>query len=169
MAKGNSVAYIGLGSNLQGPKRQIIKALRSLKAAKGLQLQACSSLYLTEPVGYLDQPVFFNAVARFKTQFSAIVFLKLLQSIENRQQRVRTENQNSARTLDLDILLFGTEVHKTQKLTIPHPRITQRRFVLEPLVELNPKVIIPGYGHAAHFLDQVSSQGCKQLGPILLS
>ena len=127
-----------------------------------------SSFYITAPVGYDEQPNFVNAVARLQTQLKPLYLLRLLQSIENKQFRKRCSNQNAPRTLDLDILIYGKLQCSTDKLLIPHPRMLERRFVLDPLLEIEPNVIIPGKGFAAQYYAQVTHQECQRCEQILL-
>ena len=160
--------YIGLGSNLNRPDLQIKKALLNLKNNKHTSLLDWSSLYKSAPVGYDDQPDFLNAVARLKTRLKPLVLLRQLQFIENKQLRKRTSNQNSPRTIDLDILIYDDLVCVTEKLIIPHPRMLQRRFVLEPLLEISPDAVIPGSGLAADYFIAVADQDCRRSQQILL-
>lgn len=163
-----SIAFIGLGSNLERPSFQLKKALAQLSHHRGVRLLECSSMYETTPLGYTDQPLFINAVARVSTRYSPYRLLDLLQAIETRQQRTRTSNQNSPRTLDLDILLYGRIRCQTDRLILPHPRMLERRFVLQPLLEISPGQFVPGKGFAANYLSSVSGQGCRRKAGILL-
>ena len=156
------IVFIGLGSNLDRPVFQLKKALRFLACHRAIKLLACSSIYETAPIGYDDQPVFMNAVAKISTSYYPHRLLDLLQVIEIKQQRKRTSNQNSPRTLDLDILLYGQLKCRTDRLVLPHPRMLERRFVLQPLLELSPSQLIPGSGLAAKYLVSVSTQDCQR-------
>lgn len=164
-----SEAIIGLGSNLERPLFQLKKALRYLASHRHLKLVSCSSIYETAPLGYPDQPVFMNAVAKFSTRCSAHRLLDILQAVESKHKRIRTPQQNSPRTLDLDILLFGQLICFTDRLILPHPRMLQRRFVLDPLMEISPDQFVPGKGPAAQYLRGVSDQGCARKARILLN
>ncbi len=168
MAGFNKDIYIGLGSNLNQPHIQIKKALRALNNSRFIDLQDYSSYYITAPMGYDDQPYFINAVAKIQSKLKPLALLRLLQSIEARQYRKRTSNQNAPRTLDLDILIHGNLQCSTSKLTIPHPRMLERRFVLEPLLEIAPAVMIPGLGHVANYFPFVIQQQCQRSERILL-
>jgi 2-amino-4-hydroxy-6-hydroxymethyldihydropteridine diphosphokinase len=140
-------AFVGIGSNLGEPERQIAAALDQLAAEEGLELVAVSSLRETEPVGYLDQPNFLNGVARIETELPAGELLKRLLAIESRLGRVREEGPRfGPRTIDLDLLVYGDETIDEPGLTVPHPRLAERRFALEPLAELAPGLEIPGLG-----------------------
>ena len=130
-----ATVYIGLGSNLNEPVNQLDKAVAALDKIKNTQLLRVSSYYQSAPVGPDGQDDYINAVAQLETQLPAVVLLQQLQQIENSQGRVRTEHWG-ARTLDLDMLLYDNSVIKTEKLTVPHPYIEQRNFVLLPLMEI---------------------------------
>jgi len=140
--------FIALGSNLENPAAQIKRGFEELAALPATRLIKRSSLYRTKPVGYADQPDFVNAVAQLETSLSARDLLDALLEIERRQGRTRSF-RNAPRTLDLDILLYGDEVRANADLTIPHPRMHERAFVLVPLVEIAPDCIIPGKGRAS--------------------
>lgn len=147
-------AAIGLGANLGDPRAQIEAALAALAQLPHSTLIARSSLYRTAPLGKTDQPDFFNAVALLSTRLPAAELLGHLLDIENRHGRLRAE-RNGPRTLDLDLLLHGDEQLHGERLTLPHPRMHQRRFVLEPLLEIAPGSLIPGHGHAAACLAHI--------------
>ena len=137
-----TVAFVGLGSNLDNPVRQVESALGELDTLPQTRLLKRSSLYRTAPVGYADQPDFINAVAQLETELAAERLLEELQAIESRHGRVRTF-PNAPRTLDLDLLLFGEVVLQSERLTLPHPRMHERSFVLDPLREIAPDLKIP--------------------------
>lgn len=139
----NALAYIGLGSNLNEPERQIKLALQALAQLPNSSLIVASSFYRTAPVGYLLQPDFINAVACLRTQSSPEDLLAQLQAIEFRQGRIRDGQKNRPRTLDLDLLLYNDWVLSSAQLTLPHPRMKERTFVLLPLVEIAPNLQIP--------------------------
>ncbi len=143
-----TVAYIGLGSNLDHPQQQVLTALAGLARLPDTVLVKASSLYRSAPLGPQDQPEFINAVAMLETTLSALTLLEALQQIELKQGRVRTVNWGP-RTLDLDMLLYGNMSINTEKLTVPHPQMASRSFVLEPLLEIAPDIDIPGLGLAA--------------------
>lgn len=132
--------YLGLGSNLGESATLIKEAVEALKKSSGIYELVASSLYETEPVGYLDQPRFVNCVVRAKTTLSAEELLKLCQKIEHEFNRVRTIRWGP-RTLDVDILLYGQERISTSELEIPHPRMNERAFVLVPLDEICSEAI----------------------------
>ena len=136
-------AYIGLGSNLSKPIEQIEKAIEKIGIIPKSRLLSVSSLYLSKPMGPQDQNDYINAVLALETALSAIELLNALQSIENNAGRVRKENRWGARILDLDIILFGNEIINTDRLTIPHYGMSEREFVLLPLAEISPELILP--------------------------
>ncbi|HXV63320.1 MAG TPA: 2-amino-4-hydroxy-6-hydroxymethyldihydropteridine diphosphokinase [Vicinamibacteria bacterium] len=136
--------FIGLGSNLQDPNSQLDRALRSLQVAN-VELCQTSSRYRSEPVGGPPQPWFLNQVARVRFVDAPLALLRLCQSIERRQGRER-RLMNGPRTLDVDLLLSGDLVLDSPALSLPHPRLGERRFVLVPLVEIAPRVIDPRSG-----------------------
>lgn len=135
-------AYIGLGSNLDDPVQQLHRALEALARLPQTQLVACSRFYRSAPLGPQDQPDYVNAVAALDTGFSPEALLDALQAIEAAQGRVRTRRWGP-RTLDLDLLLYGNEVLATPRLTVPHPGLAERNFVLYPLAELIPELLLP--------------------------
>ena len=143
MNKKLSRAYIALGSNLEQPVLQVLQAFEALERLPNSRLINRSSLYRSAPMGRLDQPDFINAVARLDTALTPHELLRSLLEIEFRQGRVR-EAPNAPRTLDLDVLLYDDLQIHDEKLTIPHPRMTQRAFVLQPLMEIDPACQIPG-------------------------
>lgn len=162
MSKKPSQAFIALGSNLENPAFQVQQAFDELKQLPGTQLVRRSSLYRSAPVGKLDQPDFVNAVALIETHLAPHDLLKALLAIEQRHGRVR-ESLNAPRTLDLDILLYDTLCYQDADLTLPHPRMTQRAFVLLPLMEIAPACNIPGYGGIAPLLAACHEQKLERM------
>jgi 2-amino-4-hydroxy-6-hydroxymethyldihydropteridine diphosphokinase len=139
--------FVGIGSNLGEPERQIAAALDLLRAEDGIDVVAVSSLRETEPVGYLQQPNFVNGAAALETELSPHELLDRLLAIEQQLGRRRGEGPRfGPRLIDLDLLLYGDEVVDEPGLTVPHPRLAERRFALEPLAELDPSLEIPGHG-----------------------
>ena len=137
-----TAAFVGLGSNLQDPVRQVESAFDELDRLPHTRVVKRSSLYRTAPVGHAEQPDFVNAVAQLETALPADRLLDELQAIEARHGRVRSF-RNAPRTLDLDLLLYGKLVLSTERLTLPHPRMRERAFVLDPLREIAPDLEIP--------------------------
>ncbi|MDD9817021.1 MAG: 2-amino-4-hydroxy-6-hydroxymethyldihydropteridine diphosphokinase [Gammaproteobacteria bacterium] len=157
-------AYIGLGSNLQEPRKQLRRALAALRKLPASRLDAVSSLYSSAPVGPQDQPFYLNAVARLETELPPRELLAQMRRIERRQGRTREAERWQARTLDLDLLLYGDECIAGEELTVPHPEIGSRAFVLYPLYELAPELRIPGLGKLPALLPQVRGQRAERLG-----
>ncbi|MFC4161012.1 2-amino-4-hydroxy-6-hydroxymethyldihydropteridine diphosphokinase [Chitinimonas lacunae] len=147
----SQVAYIGLGANLGDAAATVTAAAEALVALPATRLLGRSSLYRSAPVGYLDQPDFINAVAAVETELDAAALLDGLFEIEAAFGRQRTF-RNAPRTLDLDLLLFGRERIGRPELTVPHPRLAERGFVLLPLAELAPDLLIEGLGPLAELL-----------------
>jgi len=140
-------SFVGLGANLEDPRGQIQRAVELLAAEDGIELVAVSSLRETDPVGYEDQPRFLNGAAELCTSLSARELLERLLAVERRLGRVRGEGPRfGPRTIDLDLLLYGDELIDEPGLQIPHPRLHERRFALEPLAELDPALEVPGRG-----------------------
>jgi 2-amino-4-hydroxy-6-hydroxymethyldihydropteridine diphosphokinase len=140
-------AYVGLGANLGDRERTIRAALAELDGTPGVEVAAVSRLVETEPVGYLDQPRFLNGAAALETSLPARELLDLLLAVERRFGRDREGvAPQGPRTLDLDLLLYGTARIEEPGLRIPHPRLHERRFVLEPLAELDASLEVPGKG-----------------------
>jgi 2-amino-4-hydroxy-6-hydroxymethyldihydropteridine diphosphokinase len=157
-----TLAYVGIGSNLDGPVRQVEAALRELDRISGSRLVARSALYQTAPVGYAEQPDFTNAVAALETSLAPEELLDELQSIELAHGRQRTF-ANAPRSLDLDLLLYGQSELRTERLIVPHPRMSERAFVLRPLLELAEDICIPGRGAARDLLRQCDRQDVKKI------
>lgn len=141
-------AYVGLGSNL-GDREA---ALRSALELLGEDVVAVSTLRETEPVGYLDQPAFLNAAAALETALEPHALLERLLAVERELGRTRDGPRFGPRTIDLDLLLYEDRVIDEPGLVVPHPRMAERRFVLEPLAELDPDLAVPGRGRVADLL-----------------
>jgi len=141
------VAFVGLGSNLADPVAQVLHALDALDGLPQTHVVRRSSLYRSAPVGYLQQPDFINAVAQLETEMAPRALLEALLALEHECGRTR-DFVNAPRTLDLDVLLYDNLRHHEHGLTIPHPQMHLRAFVLQPLLEIAPGCIIPGVGAA---------------------
>lgn len=141
------IAYIALGSNLDDPRAQVLRGFAALARLPGTRLLARASLYASAPVGYLDQPDFVNSVAKLSTTLTPRALLQAVLEVEHQNGRERTF-QNAPRTLDLDVLLYDDLMMHEQGLTIPHPQMHRRAFVLKPLLELDGACVIPGVGRA---------------------
>jgi 2-amino-4-hydroxy-6-hydroxymethyldihydropteridine diphosphokinase len=135
--------YIGLGSNLELPEKQIQAACNSLALLADTVFIKCSSLYQSRPMGPQDQPDYVNAVALIETELSPGSLLQQTQLIEQQQGRIRTETRWGPRPIDLDILLFGQQLIDNERLTVPHSGMKQREFVLYPLFEIAQELILP--------------------------
>jgi len=157
-----AIAFIGLGSNLADPLVQVRQALMELDSIPGTRVTACSSLYRTSPVGYLEQADFINAIASVQTTLKPQALLAALLAIENRHGR-RRAMRNAPRTLDLDLLLYGEEVLDEHGLTLPHPRLHERAFVLAPLAEIAPGAMVPGRGLVQDLLARVNYNGVSRI------
>ena len=157
-----TVAYVGIGSNLKRPEDQVLAAFQELDRIPNTRVTRRSSLYRSSPVGYAPQPDFVNAVAELDTTLSPEALLEELRKIEDRHERER-RFPNSPRTLDLDLLLFADRSLNTDRLTIPHPRMHERAFVLKPLTEIAPQIELSGRGAAKDCLDQVKDQNVERI------
>ncbi len=142
-------AYVGIGSNLQKPVRQVEQAAERLAGISGCRVVAVSSLYRSAPFGGIEQPDFVNAAASMLTTLAPRDFLAELQAIEARQGRERGETRWGPRVIDLDLLVYSATTIDEPGLRIPHPGIGERNFVLLPLAEIAPDLAIPGLGRAA--------------------
>ncbi|ORU90568.1 MAG: hypothetical protein A6F71_06285 [Cycloclasticus sp. symbiont of Poecilosclerida sp. M] len=156
-----TVAYIGLGSNLNQPLQQIKSAITRLAGIPKTHLKCVSRLYRTAPLGSaLDtspvQPDYLNATVKLSTHLSAHELLDCLHDIENAQGRIRTADRWSARTLDLDLLLYGDEIIDTHDLVVPHPAIQHRSFVLYPLLDITPDLNVPQLGSVKSLIKNLS-------------
>ncbi|BBB22486.1 2-amino-4-hydroxy-6-hydroxymethyldihydropteridine pyrophosphokinase [Abyssogena phaseoliformis symbiont OG214] len=139
------LAYIGLGSNLNNPKQQIKDALIVLNDTQDVKVVALSSLYQSPPIDGSKQPDYINAMCQVDTHLTALELLYVCQGIETKQHRVR-EKKWGARTIDLDIIIYGVQVIVSKQLIVPHPQIMNRAFVLAPLAELEPNLKVPVLG-----------------------
>ena len=155
---------MGLGSNQGDKKANIKQAVTTLAALPDIKLLRVAPLYRTAPLGYTDQDWFCNTVAEMETSMPPLDLLEQLLVLENKMGRVRQERWGP-RTIDLDLLLYGNVTMNSQKLTLPHPRMHNRAFVMVPLADLAPRLILPGYGSAADLAgrlqqEQVIEQAC---------
>jgi 2-amino-4-hydroxy-6-hydroxymethyldihydropteridine diphosphokinase len=138
--------FVGIGSNLGDRKAHIRRALELLASEPGIEVEQISQIRETDPVGVVDQPRFLNAAARLTTDLEPRALLDRLLAVEQALGRVRTGVRYGPRTIDLDLLLYGDRVVDEPGLRVPHPRLAERRFVLEPLAELDPALDVPGRG-----------------------
>ena len=146
-------AYVALGSNLGDREATLLAAVAALAAEPGIDVVAVSRFYDTEPVGYVDQPRFLNGAAAIETELPARELLERLLAVELRFGRRREAvPAQGPRTLDLDLLLYGDARIDEPGLRVPHPRLHERRFVLEPLADLDPALEVPGNGQVQDIL-----------------
>lgn len=159
------IAHVAIGANLGDPVATVRAAFEALRGIAGARLLAASPLYRTAPVGLRAQPDFINAVAALAVDVAVLpapTLLDRLFAIEAAFGRARGA-RNAPRTLDLDLLLYGDECRVTPQLTLPHPRMTERAFVLAPLADIAPQLAIPGHGHVADLLAGVAAQRIERL------
>lgn len=167
--KKEHTAFVGLGGNIGDRCAALENALAAMAAADGITVDARSRLYESAPVGMERQADFVNAVCRVRTVLAPLRLLAELQRLETAAGRVRGGVRFGPRVLDLDLLLYDRVQCAGETLTLPHPRMAGRRFVLAPLVEIAPEVHIPGQGRAADLLAAVAGQKCRPLGGLLYS
>ncbi len=159
-----TIAYIGFGSNLGDSMTILANTKNEINAVEGISLKRLSPLYRTKPIDVPDsQDDFINGVFEIETTLAANTVLLELNHIEDRLGRNRGKVKNLARTLDLDLLLFGNKEMKSKTLILPHPRIYQRAFVLSPLYDLSPELEIPGQGSVRALLENVRDQEVERL------
>ncbi len=157
-------SYIALGSNLDDPVRQVREAVNELRELPGTGFVTASSLYRSTPMGPANQPDYINAVVALDTELSAHALLDALQAIEQTHGRQRGPQRWGPRTLDLDMLLYGTEQIENARLTIPHPGIAERAFVLYPLQEIvDGDFTIPMHGRLQDLISRVASAKPERL------
>jgi 2-amino-4-hydroxy-6-hydroxymethyldihydropteridine diphosphokinase len=145
-------AYVGLGSNLGDREAMLQRAVEFLAADPGVDLVAVSPIRETDPVGYIDQPRFLNAAVAVETELPARILLERLLAIERKLGRERGGPRHGPRTIDLDLLVYGDAILDEPGLTVPHPRLHERRFALEPLADLDPGLVVPGRGPVSTLL-----------------
>ena len=148
-------AFVGLGANLGLREETIGRAVELLAQEPDIEVVAVSGLRETDPVGVLDQPRFLNGVVALETELRPHALLDVLLRIERDLGRVRDGTRWGPRTIDLDLLVYGDEVVDAPGLRVPHPRLHERRFALEPLAELDPELLIPGSGKISDLLDRL--------------
>ena len=154
-------AYVGLGANLGDREGNLRAALELLSSEPGIAVVAVSSLRDTDPVGIRDQPDFLNAVAALETDLGPSELLARLLAVERALGRTRDGPRFGPRTIDLDLLLYGDEEIGDRELVVPHPRLHERAFVLEPLAELEPGLVVPGRGPVSALLAGLQSPACR--------
>jgi len=157
MKNGNTV-YIGLGSNLENPIAQIKQAFSALNALPTTHLLKHSSLYRSKPLGPPNQPDYINAVAVLKSELPPLILLNEMQIIENKQGRIRSGQRWGPRTLDLDMLLYSDKLSQDPQLILPHPGLYERAFVLHPLHEIVPNLVLPNGQTLSHLVQHCSAR-----------
>jgi 2-amino-4-hydroxy-6-hydroxymethyldihydropteridine diphosphokinase len=156
-------AYVGVGSNLRDPESQVRRALEALAQVPSTQLIAQSPLYHTAPFGEVVQPPFVNAVAGLLTQLGPEELLSQLRALEKQLGREPPREKWGPRLIDLDLLVLGAEKRATDTLTLPHPGIADRDFVLYPLADLAPELEVTGVGRVCRLLERVPNRGVARL------
>jgi 2-amino-4-hydroxy-6-hydroxymethyldihydropteridine diphosphokinase len=155
--------FIGIGSNLHDPVKQVQLAIKALCALPQSQLRQVSGLYSSQPMGPQDQPDYVNAVAELATELAPLALLDALQAIEQEQGRVRKAERWDARTLDLDILLYANQQINHERLTVPHYGMAERQFVLYPLAEIAPDLVLPNGQTLQQILNACPSNGLTRI------
>lgn len=156
-------AWIGIGSNLDGPATHVRAALHALATIPGSEFIEASPLYGSAPMGPADQPDYVNAVAHLRTRLAPHELLDALQRLEAEAGRVREGERWGPRVLDLDLLLYGDQAMDDARLRVPHPGVSERIFVLRPLADLAPELVIPGHGTVAECLARLPDEGLWRL------
>ena len=155
--------YVGIGSNLDDPIDQVSKAIEKIDQHTECTVSKRSSLYRTAPIGFVDQPDFVNAVCKLSTGLCPIELLRELLKLEMTLGKVRPDQVNGPRSIDLDLLLYENESINSPELELPHPRMHERGFVLQPLIEIEPALVIPNHGKAVDLLALCSDQQVEKL------
>jgi len=162
-----SVAYIALGSNLQNPIQQVRQGIEAIDQIDGIQVTGRSHLYETAPAGYSEEekasiPDFINAVISVETRLDPLELLTAILAVEDAAGRTRPYHY-APRVLDCDLLVYGSTTMQTERLTLPHPRMHERGFVLLPLFEIAPTLLIPNHGKIGPLITPSVAQGVQQL------
>ena len=158
----NHRAYVALGSNLQDPEQQVLRAFEELNGLPQTRVVAKSALYRTAPVGYDNQPDFVNAAAEVSTELEPLALLRALLALETAHGRERPF-PNAPRVLDLDLLFYDDLAMHDPELTLPHPRLHERGFVLFPLADIAPDLTVPGKGTVRALLEALPDQGVQRM------
>jgi 2-amino-4-hydroxy-6-hydroxymethyldihydropteridine diphosphokinase len=156
-------AYIALGSNLDDPKRQVLRAVTALRGLRLSRFLRLSGLYASRPLAGMEQPEYVNAVAAIGTELTPEELLQELQEIEMRMGRPAVHERWGPRIIDLDLLVLGRQTRASASLVLPHPGIAERNFVVYPLAELAPELILPGLGRVATLKEHLSPEGLRRL------
>jgi len=158
-----NTVYIGLGANLNKPKEQLQRAIKTLSALPDCRVEQTSSFYQSKPMGPQDQGDYINAVIKLSTSISAIALLDSCQKIELEQGRIRKDERWGPRTLDLDLLLYNNDMISMERLVIPHYGMKQRNFVLLPLFEISPRITLPDGTQLSELIKITDKQGIQKL------
>jgi 2-amino-4-hydroxy-6-hydroxymethyldihydropteridine diphosphokinase len=145
-------AYVGLGANLGEREKTLRRAVELLAATRGIDVVALAKFRETEPVGPIRQPRFVNGAVAIETTLEPSELMAVLLAVERELGRVRDTTRWGPRTVDLDLLLYGNEIVDEPEVKVPHPRLAERRFALEPLAELDPDLVVPGHGRVSDVL-----------------
>jgi 2-amino-4-hydroxy-6-hydroxymethyldihydropteridine diphosphokinase len=156
-------AYVGVGSNVEGPRVQVLKAVEALRGLPATKVVLVSRLYATKPFGPVAQPDFVNAAVGVLTQLEARALLDALKAIETTFGRPAVHEKWGPRVIDLDLLVYGRERIAEPGLTVPHPGIPERNFVLYPLADIAPDLDVPGLGRVAALRERVAPDGVRLL------
>ncbi len=159
----HSTVYVGLGSNLNNPVHQVKQGLRALNTIPTAHLLTHSALYRSKPLGPPNQPDYINAVAVLTTGLPPLTLLSKLQTIENKQGRVRGAERWGPRTLDLDMLLYDNRQSQEPQLTLPHPGLYERAFVLYPLYECAPDLVLPDGQRVCDLMQLCPAEGLHKV------
>ena len=160
--------YLGLGSNV-GDRRQELQQAVAALGAHGVRVLASSSVYETEPVGLIkDQREFYNACLRVETSHDPDRLLDACKAVERQLGRLEHGVRHGPRPIDVDVLLLGSRRYRSERLTLPHPEVSSRRFVLVPLLELDPELTLPDGHRLADALTELEGQDVKRVGPPLI-
>ena len=163
--EGSLTGYLGLGSNV-GDRAESLRAARRALAARGIEVLASSSIYETAPQGEItDQPDFLNAALRVRTRLGPEDLLDACKQVEAELGRANGGPRHGPRPIDVDVLLLGDVEHRSERLALPHPEVTTRRFVLEPLLELDPELALPDGSRLSDCLERVADQSVRAAGP----
>ncbi|MBO68415.1 MAG: 2-amino-4-hydroxy-6-hydroxymethyldihydropteridine diphosphokinase [Acidiferrobacteraceae bacterium] len=156
-------AWIGVGANLGNPKKTVPAAIRRLNEQAQVNVQKSSSLYQTKPISSISQPDFINAVVRVRTSLDPMELLNVLLKVESEFGRIRDDSVDGPRVLDMDLLIYSDLILDLPELSVPHPRLTERLFVLKPLREIESSIKLPGLGSIDQYMHACRDQKVKKV------
>ncbi|HON56855.1 MAG TPA: 2-amino-4-hydroxy-6-hydroxymethyldihydropteridine diphosphokinase, partial [bacterium] len=165
-SKKEHIVFLGLGANIAPELENIRQALKQLENNPNIKILQKSSIYISEPIGYTEQPEFYNCALKIKTEFKPLELLEFIKKIEKELCRVSSEIHWGPRTIDVDILLYDDLILETENLTIPHKELTNRRFAIEPLLEIEPQIFYPNKDinlTNLYFSEKIQRQKVKKL------